>query len=114
MAKDDKTTMRGCLAFLKKSTDMHRGSLGGWDLIHVGLAAVRELESSSWVSSFKRVNIHPGVRTDFPTWFKRIWSFLEGGQSFKTEDELDVYALLPAFWRVRPFPCNESVLPFYR
>ena len=63
---------------------------------------MRELESSPWVSSFKRVNIHPGVRTDFPTWCKRIGSFLEGGQSFNTEDELDVYALFSSFWRVRP------------
>ena len=42
------------------------------------------------------------LQTDFPTWYKRIGSFLEGGQSFKTEDELGVYALFPSFWRVRP------------
>ena len=114
MAKDEKTTMRGCLAFLKKSTGMLSGNLGGWDLTHIGLAAVRGLENSSWVLSFKRVNLNLRERTDFPTWCKRIGSFLEGGQSFKTEGELDVYALLPAFWRVRPCPCKDSVLPFYR
>ena len=106
--------MRGCLAFLKKATDMLSGNLDGWDLIHIGLVAVRGLENSSRVSSFKRVNLNPRERADFPAWCKHIGSFLGGGQSFKTEDELDVYALLPAFWRVRPCPCNESVLPFYR
>ena len=100
VAKDDKATMRGCLAFLRQTTDLLRGNVDGWDLIHVGLAAVRELEPSSWVSSFKRVNLNPKERVEFPAWCERIGNFLEGGKSFKTEDELDVYQLLPIFWQV--------------
>ena len=99
VAKDDKTTMRQCLAFLRKSTEIANGYLDGWDLIHVGMAAVRELKSDSWVSSFGRVNLRPSTRVSFPAWCKRIESFLEGGASFEDEKELDVYSLLPAFWR---------------
>ena len=100
VAKDDKGTMRGCLAFLRKTTDLLRSNVDGWDLVHVGLAAVRELEPESWVSSFKRVNLNPHERVAFPAWCKRIGCFLEGGQLFKTEDELDIYQLLPVFWQV--------------
>ena len=100
VAKDDKSTMRGCLAFLRKTTDLLRNNVDGWDLVHVGLAAVRELEPESWVSSFKRVNLNPHERVAFPAWCERIGGFLEGGQLFKTEDELDVYQLLPVFWQV--------------
>lgn len=99
VAKDDKSTMRSCLAFLRMSTTVANGYLDGWDLIHVGMAAVRELKSNSWVQSFDRVNLRPSTRVGFPAWCKRIESFLEGGTSFEEEEELDVYSLLPAFWR---------------
>ena len=45
-----------------------------------------------------QVNLNPLQRVAFPAWCTRISSFLEGGDSFKQEDELDVYSLLPSFW----------------
>ena len=35
---------------------------------------------------------------DFPRWCERIGSFLEGGDQFKPESPLDVYAALPPAW----------------
>ena len=84
----------GCEEGNAKDEHLHVG------LVRVGLAAVRELEPESWVSSFKRVNLNPHERVAFPVWCERIGGFLEGGQLFKTEDELDVYQLLPVFWQV--------------
>ena len=99
VAKDDKVTMRHSLTYLRKCEKLSKTLIDGWDLVHVGLAAVRELSPNSWVASFKRVNLHPKFRVDFTTWCKRISGFLQGGDSFKRESSLvDTYRLLPAFW----------------
>ena len=76
MAKGDKATMRACLSFLRQTSDICNGILDVWDLIHVGMSAVRELDPESWVQSFKHVNLNPDERLGFPAWCKRIASFL--------------------------------------
>ena len=98
VAKDDKSSMRGSLAFLRKLGSITKGVIDAWQLITVGLAAVRELESDSWVYSFKKVNLHPHHRVSFPEWCKQISHFLQGGESFKEEQLVDSYALLPTWW----------------
>ena len=103
VAKDDKVTMRDCLSYLRQSAKLSKSIINGWDLIHVGLAAVRELKPSSWVASFTRVNLHPAHRVAFPEWCFKISHFLEGGESFKPETVmLDTYNLLPSFWLGMP------------
>lgn len=98
-AKDDKVTMRQCLTYLRKSEKLSKSVVDGWDLIHVALAAVRELSPNAWISSFKRVNLNPKFRVPFPVWCERISGFLQGGESFKPEKVLaDPYTLLPSFW----------------
>ena len=87
--------MRACLAYLRASSKITKGVVDGWGLIHVGLAAVRELEPDSWVKSFKRVNLNPHYRVSFADWCVRIESFLVGGQSFKTEKSATTTATLP-------------------
>jgi hypothetical protein len=99
VAKDDKVTMRDCLSYLRQTERLSKNIISGWDLVHVGLAAVRELSPSSWVTSFKRVNLHPDHRVCFPEWCNKISHFLKGGESFKPETVmLDTYKLLPPFW----------------
>ena len=102
VAKDDKSSMRGALAFLRRTSTVTKSvslNTDGWALIHVGLAAVRELSSDAWVRSFIKVNLHPHHRVAFPDWCKRISHFLQGGESFKAEGCMkDVYLLLPSFW----------------
>ena len=98
VAKKDKSAMRDALALLREKSDKFNGVVDGWDLIHAALAAVRELPADSWVTSFKRVNLHPKYRTSFVEWCKKIDRYLVGGQSFESETELDMYSLLPSFW----------------
>jgi hypothetical protein len=99
VAKDDKSTMRECLGYLRESEKLSKSIISGWDLILVGLAAVRELSPTSWVTSFMRVNLHPKFRVPFAEWCVKISSFIEGGQSFKPETVVDEYELLPPFWQ---------------
>ena len=99
VAKSDKRSMRSALGFLRSSSKLTRQTIDGWQLIHVGLSCCRELASDTWVHSFKKVNLNPLHRVDFPTWCKRISHFLQGGEgSFKAEVVRDAYALLPTFW----------------
>ena len=97
VAKKDKCSMRSSLAFLRSNNKISK-CLDGWDLIHVGLAAVRELSPDAWTRSFIKVNLHPHHSVPFPEWCKRISGFLQGGESFKPEHEFDPYALLPGWW----------------
>ena len=98
VAKADKRSMRGSLTFLRSSTRLTKNVVDGWQLVHVALAAVRELDAQLWIDSFRKVNLHPHHRVDFAEWCKTIDHYLQGGQSFKVEAQLDEYALLPSFW----------------
>ena len=55
-AKSDKRSMRTSLTFLRKSTSLCSGVIDGWQLITVGLAAVRELPAKTWIDSFTKVS----------------------------------------------------------
>jgi hypothetical protein len=98
VAKQDKRSMRGALGFLRTSSKITKGVTDGWMLIHVALAAVRELDSESWIKSFKKVNLHPHHRVSFEEWCKRIAHHLQGGLNFKPETHRDMYTMLPTFW----------------
>lgn len=99
VAKDDKCNMRDCLTYLRHAEKMRKNIVDGWDLVHVALSAVRELSPNSWVTSFKRVNLHPHHRVPFADWCSRISHFLQGGESFKPDEvATDTYPMLPAFW----------------
>ena len=98
VAKDDKKSMRQSLAYLRQSNKLTKGTIDGWALIHVALAAVRELDANSWVYSFDKVNLKPSTRVSFPEWIKRIEHYVQGGESFKPEIIRDPYALLSPFW----------------
>ena len=98
VAKDDKRSMRDSLAYLRESNKLTKGTIDGWALIHVALAAVRELSPNSWTYSFDKVNLKPSTRVSFPEWIKRIEHYIQGGESFKPEILRDPYALLSPFW----------------
>ena len=99
VAIDDKKSMRQSLAYLRESNKLIKGTIDGWQLIHVALAAVRELDSDSWIYSANKVNLKPSTRVSFEEWCKRISHYLQCGESsFKPEAVRDTYRLLSPFW----------------
>ena len=98
VAKDDKRSMRDSLAYLREANKMTKGVIDGWALIHVALAAVRELAADSWVYSFNKVNLRPSSRVPFEDWIKRIEHYVQASSIFKPEVLRDPYALLTPFW----------------
>jgi hypothetical protein len=65
VAKDDKVSMRAALSYLRATEKLSKNVIDGWDLIHVASSAVRELPPTAWITSFKRVNLHPESRVPF-------------------------------------------------
>ena len=99
VALDDKKSMRQSLSYLRQSNKLTKGTVDGWQLIHVALAAVRELSPDSWIHSFNKVNLNPKTRVPFQDWCVRISHYIQGGESsFKPEVVRDPYTLLSAFW----------------
>jgi hypothetical protein len=98
VALDDKKSMRQSLAYLRQSNKLVKGTVDGWQLIHVALAAVRELDPDSWVHSFDKVNLKPSTRVGFDKWCTRIAHYLQA-------------VLIPAACLTRPLPnpnCNPN------
>ena len=99
VAIDDKKSMRQSLAYLRQSNKLTKGTIDGWALIHVALAAVRELSPDSWIYSANKVNLKPSTRVPFGEWCARISHYLQGGESsFKPEVVRDAYTALSPFW----------------
>ena len=98
VAKTGKVDMRWALGILRNSTNITKGVLTQWDLIHVGLAALRQCLPAAWISSFISCNLNPKHRKSFQEWVVKIKHFLHSGQTFKCDTAVDKYALLPAFW----------------
>ena len=99
VAIDDKKSMRQSLAYLRQSNKLTKGTIDGWQLIHVALAAVRELDPDSWIYSANKVNLKPSTRVPFGEWCTRIAHYLQGGESsFKPEVVRDPYTALSPFW----------------
>ena len=99
VATDDKKSMRQSLAYLRQSNKLVKSTIDGWQLIHVALAAVRELDADSWIYSANKVNLKPSTRISFDEWCVRISHYLQGGEhSFKPEVVRDAYTALSPFW----------------
>ncbi len=60
--------------------------------------ALSKVEQNSWVSSFKKVNLHPHFRIDFPSWCKKIDSKLATGEKF-FKNRVGLFDAMPAFWK---------------
>ena len=60
--------MRSALAFLRTTSTLTKAVVDGWQLVHVGLACVRQLRPETWIESFKMVNLHPHHRVSFDDW----------------------------------------------
>ena len=99
VAKQDKQVSYESLAMLRKST-YARSYVDQWDLIHVGLYAVRSTSKQCWQNSFDACNLRPSSRIPFLDWCQKIKQHLVVGKNFEPERLLmDKYQLLPAFWR---------------
>ena len=97
-AKEDKRVQRKTLPNLRQMV----GIVDQWGLVHSGLAAVRNTKENPeiWINSFRAVNLDPTHQIPFLDWIKKIESFIQSGDSFKSNETnvIDEYLYLPSFW----------------
>jgi len=75
-----------------------KGVVDQWQLIHTGLYAICDTQPETWTCSFVACNLDPRVCLDFRSWCKKISNRLTVGQTFKDEEAIDTYSLLPSWW----------------
>ena len=99
VALKDKAQAREILALLRSTTTITRGVISQWDLVHVGLAMVRQ-SGEPWETSFKMTNLHPETRLPFEQWIQKIKPMVQGGSSFQADtlQPAGKFWMLPTFW----------------
>ena len=101
-AKKDKASFRDDTSILRSWLPETRDVLNSWCMVNVGIQDVQKLLRESWISSFKKFNLHPKHRVSFIQWCDRIKPFLQVRDYFKPDTKLtihDEYDLLSLFWK---------------
>ena len=77
---------------------VNKGVVDQYHLVFTVIAIITETPNQTWVNSFHRMGLDPLNRPTWNEWVDRIKPFLQGGASFKTEEDIDIngkYAMLP-------------------
>ena len=75
-------TRQTYLTCLTKSDSSLESCIDQWDLIGICCNALKKVGKDAWISSFKRVNLHPDYRVDFVELLKRIDGSRQCGERF--------------------------------
>ena len=114
-AKNDKKNAAESLYDQRRAKKWQTGKthIDQYDLVLTVMRIVRATSEATWVSSFQRVNLHPGTRVAFPVFCKKIAGFLWASKSFKDENidptPKEKFAMLPSFWHAMQ-PADRKVV----
>ena len=71
-----------------------------WHLIGILCVGIKYCKETTWVNSFKTVNIHPHHRVSFEEWVHSISSHLRTGEhNFYCTHQDSYYDAYPAVWK---------------
>ncbi len=70
-----------------------------WDLIAICVKALAKVKPESWISSFKKVNLHPDFRVGTLDWTRHIDEKINTGDHFFTANNNSLFEAMPAFWK---------------
>ena len=94
-----KTSKTESLSMLHRTTlCINRAGVDQWGLIHVGIFAVYGLKEETWKKSFRACNMAPRLQLRFDLWCKNIEGFLQAVETFKEEEPISMYTMLPSTW----------------
>jgi len=94
VAKQDKANIRHLL----NTTRMRKAKITQWDLIATCVVALVKTKKTAWVSSFRKVNLHPDYHVSFEEWLDKIRDKIETGERFYKERPNRMFDSLPAMW----------------
>jgi hypothetical protein len=70
-----------------------------WQVIAVCLMAFKKVKPAAWISSFRRVNLHPCFRRSFDDWCVEIQDALHTGEGFFVDCSQGFFDATPAEWK---------------
>ena len=95
VAKKDKQKSTELLDVVRS---MRKKVVNQWDLILICIHAFRKVGPEAWITSFKRVNLHPDHRLPFDEWIKKIESQIKTGEQFFVKRN-GLFDAMPACWK---------------
>jgi hypothetical protein len=86
-----------------------KSSMTQWQLIAVCCEALQKVTSATWVSSFKKVNMHPYYRVEIGERLKHIDDKVEVRERF-FKNHIGLFDAMPAVWKHMPCEiCHEAL-----
>ena len=83
---------------MRPETHVIRGVVDQWDMVHIGLSAMRATKQQTWTRSFDACKLYPRTCHTFKEWCNNIKNVLQTGLNFVGDQiKIDKYALLPYF-----------------
>jgi hypothetical protein len=96
-AKSDKAAQTESMYMLRRTMlNINRAGVDQWGIIHVGLFAFHGLKEETWTNSFRACKMDRHSQMSFDEWCTKIDGFLQAGETFKEEEPLSMYAVLPS------------------
>lgn len=104
VAKSDKGNIR-------KYLDLHHANkqLTQWTLITLCIQGLKKVSKSSWIESFKKVNLHPDHRVGIADWIRKIQAHLVSSEKF-FKNRTSLYDAMPNLWRNMPVKDRKAVV----
>lgn len=106
VAKNDKTGMRANLDAVCKQIGTR---MDQWYLIAIAIEALKKIDPAAWISSFKKVNLHPCFRVSFEEWLDKINDKILTGEKFFVKRS-SLFDVMPALWKHLAVEERHSVM----
>ncbi|GFH45620.1 hypothetical protein CTEN210_02094 [Chaetoceros tenuissimus] len=105
-AREDKTGMRESLNKVSRVYE----KIDQWKLTAIAITAQLRTTKETWITSFKRVNMHPSTRVSAEEWLKKLdeKGVLAGEKFF--EKRTTLYDAMPAVWKDLAIQERQKIL----
>jgi hypothetical protein len=80
------------------------------DLIVICVKALKNISPELWISSFKKVNLHPDYRIPFLDWIKKNDEKVVAGEHFFHKHNNSFFQAMPSFWQHLTIEARHSVV----
>ena len=70
-----------------------------YQLVAILIVGIRNLPATTWINSFKNVNLHPKHRISFKEWCSKIHQYLKTGEAAYARTNRGMFDAMPGFWK---------------
>ena len=98
LANNNKKILADTLDCQRKMKHVNKGVVNQYQLVFIFISVVTETPKQTWVNRFQHVGLDSINQPTWNEWVNGIKPFLQGGASFKTEEDIYIngkYDMLP-------------------